>query len=248
MLLQTPAQPTHQSGPPTLTQRPLETPSAPSTEDLVVGASVYAPQGDSHMLVEAMRAHAEHIRGGRVVDLCCGSGIAAVSAARLGAAEVLALDLNPAAVASAAANALRHAPAMHARRGTLTDAVELGPFDVLLCNPPYVPAPDDAVDHASAASAWDAGHDGRMVLDPLCRMLPDILGTGGMALIVHSEVADFAATVDQCRAAGLTADVIARTHVPLGPVMRERADWLAQQGHLPAGAEAEELAVVRVTR
>ncbi|MEH3154515.1 MAG: methyltransferase [Gordonia paraffinivorans] len=223
-------------------------PTPPRADDLVVDLSVYAPQSDSYLLVEAIRGLGDRVAGARVLDLCCGTGIAAVTAARHRAAEVLALDLNPAAVRSAAANAARHAPAMHARRGDLTDAIEHGPFDVVVCNPPYVPAPRDDVDHASAESAWDAGQDGRSVLEPLCRSLPDLLAPGGVALLVHSEVAGIDTTVQACRDAGLAADVLSRTRIPLGPVMRDRRDWLIERGLLPSGADTEELAVIQASR
>jgi ribosomal protein L11 methyltransferase len=44
-------------------------------------------------------------RGGRVLDYGCGSGILAIAAARFGAGQVDAVDIDPAAVQSAAANA-----------------------------------------------------------------------------------------------------------------------------------------------
>lgn len=246
MLLQTPGTLTDQIGPPPTAPAPPG-PVPLTVDELVVGTSVYAPQSDSHLLVEAIRGLGPRVAGSRVLDLCCGTGIAAVAAARLRAAEVLALDLNPAAVRSAAANAARHAPAMHARRGCLTDAVEHGPFDVVVCNPPYVPAPGDDVDHTAAESAWDAGHDGRSVLDPLCRALPDLLTPDGVALLVHSEVAGIDTTVAACRDVGLDAEVTTRTRIPLGPVMTERRGWLIDRGLLPADADTEELAVVRVS-
>ncbi|WP_299576672.1 HemK2/MTQ2 family protein methyltransferase [uncultured Williamsia sp.] len=239
-----------------LLQTPFPAPAGPSSpaptlslpaDDLVVDLSVYAPQSDSYLLVEAIRGLGDRVAGSRVLDLCCGTGIAAVTAARRRAAEVLALDLNPAAVRSAAANAARHAPAMHARRGCLTDAIEHGPFDVVVCNPPYVPAPREDVDHASAESAWDAGRDGRSVLDPLCCRLPDLLVPGGVALLVHSEVAGIDATVQACRDAGLSSEVLSRTRIPLGPVMLDRRDWLVARGLLPPGADTEELAVIRAS-
>lgn len=37
--------------------------------------------------------------------------------------------------------------------------------------------------------AWDAGPDGRLVLDPLCRVAPRLLTAGGTLLRVHSEPA-----------------------------------------------------------
>jgi hypothetical protein len=45
-----------------------------------------------------------------------------------------------------------------------------------VCNPPYVPqGPDDtgAVPSAGPPLAWNAGADGRLVLDPLCASAPD---------------------------------------------------------------------------
>ncbi|HEU4457931.1 MAG TPA: 50S ribosomal protein L11 methyltransferase [Methylibium sp.] len=48
---------------------------------------------------------AERLRGARVLDYGCGSGILAIGAARFGAAAIDAIDIDPAAFASAEANA-----------------------------------------------------------------------------------------------------------------------------------------------
>lgn len=47
----------------------------------------------------------ERVRGRRVLDFGTGSGVAAIAAARLGAAEVVACDLDPLALAACRANA-----------------------------------------------------------------------------------------------------------------------------------------------
>lgn len=49
--------------------------------------------------------HPERVRGRRVVDLGCGSGVAGLAAARAGAREVIAVDLDPVARAAARRNA-----------------------------------------------------------------------------------------------------------------------------------------------
>ncbi len=49
--------------------------------------------------------HPETVRGRRVLDVAAGSGLAAIAAARAGAAEVAADDVDPAAVAAAHRNA-----------------------------------------------------------------------------------------------------------------------------------------------
>jgi predicted nicotinamide N-methyase len=56
--------------------------------------------------------HPEAVRGRRVVDLATGSGVAAIAAARAGAAEVAAEDVDPAAVAAARRNATANGVAL----------------------------------------------------------------------------------------------------------------------------------------
>ncbi|MDR7556156.1 MAG: 50S ribosomal protein L11 methyltransferase [Armatimonadota bacterium] len=62
-----------------------------------------------------LRALSEMPRGARVVDVGTGSGILAIAAARLGAARVLALDIDPVAVAVARANVRRNGLARRVR-------------------------------------------------------------------------------------------------------------------------------------
>jgi len=71
---------------------------------------------------------------GRVLDLGCGSGILSVAAARLGASEVLAVDIDPIAIDATAANAERNEVGgiVRARIGSVPTAA--GPFDVVAAN------------------------------------------------------------------------------------------------------------------
>ena len=80
------------------------------------------------------------------------------------------------------------------RVGSLSDALGCRPFDVVVSNPPYVPVtPDSDAESIPAgvgpAWAWDAGDDGRLVLDPLCAAAPELLADGGTMLLVQSEFA-----------------------------------------------------------
>jgi len=70
----------------------------------------------------------------RVLDVGSGSGILSIAAARLGAASVLAVDVDPIAVEATAANARRNriARSVHAREGSSPTGD--GPFDVVLAN------------------------------------------------------------------------------------------------------------------
>lgn len=70
----------------------------------------------------------------RVLDVGSGSGILSIAAARLGAREVLAVDVDPIAVDATAANARRNrlARVIRSREGSAPSGA--GPFDVVLAN------------------------------------------------------------------------------------------------------------------
>jgi release factor glutamine methyltransferase len=66
-------------------------------------------------------------------------------------------------------------------------------------------------------------------------------------LVVHSSLCGTDATLDDLRAAGLTAHVAQRHHGPLGPLLRARAPVLEARGLLAPGQRDEEVVVVRGT-
>jgi ribosomal protein L11 methyltransferase len=70
--------------------------------------------------------------GRRVLDVGTGSGILAIAAAKQGASEVVAVDVDPIAVGAAAQNAERNGARLDVRRGSAEDVA--GEFDVVLAN------------------------------------------------------------------------------------------------------------------
>jgi predicted nicotinamide N-methyase len=66
----------------------------------------------------------EIVRDRSVLDVACGSGVAAIAAARAGAAKVTAMDVDPQAVAAAARNAAANAVVVG------TQAVDIADLDV----------------------------------------------------------------------------------------------------------------------
>lgn len=206
---------------------------------------VFAPRSDTWMLIDAVRRQALPA-GARVLDLCTGSGAVAIAAA-LRDSPVMAVDVSRRALLAVRLNARLNGVRVRvrARRGDLFDAVRGERFDLIVANPPYLPAEDDALPARGPARAWDAGRDGRAVLDPLCAAAAEHLQPGGAILVVHSSVCGFDVTMRSLQATGLSVDVVAKHDGPLGPLLRERRHQLCDAGLLEPGAASERVAIIR---
>lgn len=207
---------------------------------LVVPPGVFRPPSDAYMLAEVLR---EHAPGGRVLDVCSGSGILAVSAALAGAMEVTAVDVSRRALLATRLNARLNGVRVRTRRGDLLRAVPGERFDVIVANPPYLPAVCE--DPRGLERATEAGPDGRLFVDRLIDEAPDHLDPGGALLLVHSSINGTARTLERLERAGLEPDVAARHHGPLGPILTARAPALEERGLLAPGQRDEDVVIVR---
>jgi release factor glutamine methyltransferase len=213
---------------------------------------VYPPQHDSQLLIDTLEK-TELAQGRRVLDLCTGSGVVAIAAAEFGAASVTAFDICPHAVRCSRGNAVHAGVVIDVREGSCPGALDHAPFDVIVSNPPYVPTPpagDTEVIPMTAgpARAWNAGADGRLVLDPLCESAASLLAAGGSMLLVQSTLSGVENSVNALRATGLDAEVIASQLVPFGPVLSARVGWLEVTGMIQKGCRTEELVVIRADK
>jgi release factor glutamine methyltransferase len=203
----------------------------------------YPAQRDTRLLADVLRRD-ELPRGRRVLDVATGGGALAVVAARAGAASVTAVDVSTRSVLTARLNARLHRVPVRVRRGDLFAPVRGERFDVITANPPYVPALHRGLPHHTADRSWDAGPDGRALLDRICDGAGPLLADGGVLLVVQSAVADETRTLERLRAVGLQARVVARAREPFGPVMTRRAALLESRGLIEPGQRVEELVVV----
>lgn len=224
----------------------------PAPGGFLAADGVYPPQQDSQLLVETMESTAL-VPGRRVLDLCTGSGFVAIAAAEMGAASVTAFDICPRAVRCSRGNAVDAGVDVDVRQGSWTVALDCGPFDVIVSNPPYVPIPPESDAELIPSSAgpewaWNGGANGRLVLDPLCETAADLLSDGGSMLLVQSVFADPLRSLDSLRSTGMAAEIVASQWIPFGPVLSAQTKWLEDTGRLQAGCREEELVVIRADK
>ncbi|MDY2778136.1 MAG: HemK/PrmC family methyltransferase [Collinsella sp.] len=151
----------------------------------------------------------------RVLEVGCGTGCISLSLVieRPEAVTCVATDISQQAVLLAKRNrdALGVDPlALSIREGDLVSPVaedELGTFDVLVSNPPYIPSgvmsslPREVVDHEPSL-ALEGGEDGLDVFRRLVDAAPSVLRPGGLlACELFEESLEDAAGI--CRAAGM---------------------------------------------
>ena len=165
--------------------------------DFAVTPDVLVPRPDTETLVEA--ALAALPPGGNtappaLLDLCTGSGAVAIALKHERPfLEVYAADISPGALAIARKNALRllgedvTRPPIHFLEGDLFEPVPPLRLDLIVANPPYVPAAE--IPHLprevrfEPRLALDGGEDG---LDPARRIAegaPAFLKSGGRLLM-----------------------------------------------------------------
>jgi release factor glutamine methyltransferase len=155
--------------------------------------SVLVPRPDTETVIEVARvARPDRAAACRILDLCTGSGVIAVSLAReYPAAQVVATELSAAAAALARRNAARNAVAdrVDVREGDLFAPVRGERFDLIAANPPYIassviPTLSREV-RREPVIALDGGPDGLRFYDRICAGAREHLVPGGAIVLEH---------------------------------------------------------------
>lgn len=136
---------------------------------------VYQPAEDSFLMESVVRKYS---LGKSVLDVCTGSGILAKAALESGAKSVTAVDINKEALDSI------KEPNIKKIRSSLFQKVK-GKFDLIICNPPYLPR--DKEEDEESQLATTAGDDGdEFILDFLDRVKKHMEKNGVLLLLVSS--------------------------------------------------------------
>ena len=175
--------------------------------DFHVDERVLIPRPETELLAERAITALRGCPSPAALDMCCGSGCLAVSMAlAVPAADVHAADLSDGALAVTALNAGRLGADVTLHQGDLFGSIPEGMhFDVIVSNPPYIPAADclelQEEVRREPMMALDGGADGYDFYRRIAKDAPRFLKTDGVLLL---EVGfDQAATVMAlCRAAG----------------------------------------------
>lgn len=164
------------------------------SRSFLVTKDVLIPRPDTETLIELALTEAKRREGSlKICDVCAGSGAIAVTLAKeLPQANVVATELSTKAAAVARDNVARHDVGDRVRvvEGDLmTPAVDLGPFDLIVSNPPYVRRGDIAGLSAEVrhepAMALDGGDDGLELVRRLIPAAHDSLVPGGYFAAEH---------------------------------------------------------------
>jgi len=156
---------------------------------LVVSPDTLVPRPETEVLVDQALQRIPRDSEFSVLDLGTGSGAIALAIAReYPNCEVTATDVSEAALAVARQNANRHALAnVQFLSGDWTEPVSGRTFDLIVSNPPYVPAadPDLAALKYEPRMALAAGDDGLDAIRRISVEAKAVIRKGGTMLIEH---------------------------------------------------------------
>jgi len=161
--------------------------------EFFVSPAVLIPRPDTEVLVAIALEKAVSLAAPRIVDLGTGSGIVAVTLAHLcPTAKLTAIDVSPAALEVASANAAHHGVQVTFLAGDWYAPLGGVRFDLIVSNPPYVTEGDPHLQQNGlpfeprvALTDGIVGGDGLACIRSIISAAPSHLLPGGWLLIEH---------------------------------------------------------------
>ena len=172
------------------------------SHEFAVSPATLVPRPETELLVNLALCEIPRDEEWRVLDLGTGSGAIAVSiACERPLSRVTAVDISEEALTVARENANALAPGnVECLHGSWTEPVADRVFDLVVSNPPYVRADDEALAKLQhePQSALVAGADGLDSIRVLAADCAKIMRPGGLLLIEHGcdQAAEVAALLD----------------------------------------------------
>lgn len=159
------------------------------SHELLVNADTLVPRPETELLVELALREIPRKAAWKILDLGTGSGAIAIALAgeRL-LCEVTAVDISESALAVARENARQLSLGnLSFAHGSWTEPVRGQAFSVIVSNPPYVCANDQALAELryEPVDALVSGEDGLDAIRALARECVDIIDDDGVLLIEH---------------------------------------------------------------
>ena len=181
---------------------------------LVITEDVLIPRDDTEVLVnqaiELLKAKGPNTR---VLDLCCGSGCIGLSIANtVRGAKIVMADISERALAVSRANALINNLSKNVtclKADALDDPPMIfGRFDLIVCNPPYIPTKDmpeldTSVKDYEPRAALDGGEDGLDFFQEIAKRWKEVLKPGG-AMMFECGIGQSGSIADILRSNGFS--------------------------------------------
>jgi release factor glutamine methyltransferase len=182
--------------------------------EIVIFENVYEPAEDSFLLADcAVSSLFEKFSDEpfNFLEVGCGSGfVSAFIQSRFPGTSVMAVDINPHAVACARENGV--CAFLSDMFDPISD-IELphGGYDAILFNPPYLPTSEDEKAEGWLNNAFDGGVLGRDVIDKFLESVSDYLAEGGIFLLLISSLTGLEEVLLKMNACGFDGSVVDRT-------------------------------------
>ena len=181
--------------------------------DVVVFEDVYEPAEDSFLLADctvSFLLEKFQDKTFNTLEVGCGSGfVSAFVQSRFPRVSLIAVDINPNAVACACENGV------HAVLSNMFEQIKNfglpGGYDVILFNPPYLPTSENEKVTGWLNYAFDGGVSGRELIDRFLESVSDYLSEDGVFLLLISSLTGLEEVLLKMEICGFEGAVIGRT-------------------------------------
>jgi release factor glutamine methyltransferase len=171
-----------------------------------VPGKIYVPAEDTKLIAHVLEE--EEIKGKKVLEMGCGSGLLSIITAKKGAI-VTSTDLDTEAIKTASANAAANKARIRFVESDLFQNVS-GKYDMIVFNPPYLP---DEECEKKDITYW-GGKTGREVVERFIKAAKPFIRTGGEILLLISSLTGEKEVLALFHENGFKAEIVRKQKIP----------------------------------